>query len=335
MRGKPAPIALALLLAAIALASCGESGPKRAVDARTEVLRFFAVDAPVVAELQPDPTAPVAALNRAADGAATWRKLRSLVLGPLHAAGLGRAQLARLVRPREEIEGVQASALALGAPTAASLATQRPLLVMATDQNELLYRLFRRAAQRGRLDAAGRLDEAVLYRSPAAAYAVRDGVLVSAPHLADVRAAIERRDGDRDQQLDEDVVESLFNSLDTQGPLEIYANVAALRDADPGLATLADRVQWIDSAGQAAASARAAAGSVQVEVIVKMAESLEPSEQPFGTAPAPFSVTSSDLPSLIPRRTDPLREALSGLLPLTGEGTASEDEVRIRATISP
>jgi hypothetical protein len=335
MRGKAAPIALALLLAAIALASCGESGPKRAVDARTEVLRFFAVDAPVVAELRPNPTASIAALNRAGGGVPTWSRLRDLVLGPLHAAGLGRAELARLVKPKEEIEGVAASALALGAPTAASLATQRPLLVIATDQTELLSRLLRRAAQRGRLDAAGRLDEAVLYRSPAAAFAVRDGVLVSAPHLADVRAAIERRDGDRDQQLDEDVVESLFNSLDTQGPLLVYANMASLRDADPGLATLADREQWIDSAGQAAASVRAAAGSLQVEVVVKMAEDLEPADQPFGTAPARFSLSSPELPSLIPRRTDPLREALSGLLPLTGEGTASEDEVRIRATISP
>jgi hypothetical protein len=150
-----------------------------------------------------------------------------------------------------------------------------------------------------------------------------------------VRAAIERRDGDRDQQLDEDVVDSLFNSLDTQGPLLVYANLAALRDADPGLATLADQEQWIDSAGQAAASARAAAGSLQVEVVVKMAEDLEPAEQPFGTAPARFSLSSPELPSLIPRRTDPLREALSGLLPLAGEGTGSDDEVRIRATISP
>ena len=228
MGRRNASIALALALATATATGCGTSEPKRAVDARTEVIRFFAVDAPAVALLRPNPPARVAELNRAAAGIPAWTSLRDGVLEPLHGAGLRRSDLARLARPRDEIEGLDAAAIALGAPTPGSLAAGSRLLVFATDQGPLLVRLLRRSADAGRLRPAGRLDEALLYRSPDAAFAARDGVLVSAPRLNDVRAAIERRDGDSDEQLDEDVVNSLFDELSIEGALLVYANLQAV-----------------------------------------------------------------------------------------------------------
>lgn len=330
MRGRAAPIALAVI--AVAIAGCGESQPKRAVDARTEALRFFSVDAPVVALLRPDPPAAVVALDNAADGVPAWTGFRSMVFGPLQAAGLGRAQLARLVHPSEELEGLDAAAFALGAATPADLAAHRPLLVLATDQAGLLSRLLRRTAARGQLQRAGRLDEALLYQGPGASFGARDGVLVSAPHLADVRTAIQRRDADSDQQLDEDVVRSLFDDLDEQGPLLVYAELGRVREADPGLQTLARQAPWTGMLGQTAATLRAERGSLQIEDLSKApGGDLNSAELPIGSAPSRFTITESTADTLIPQQ-GPIRTLLASLAPITGAATASSDEVRLRVT---
>jgi hypothetical protein len=335
MRGKAVSIALAWAVVATAAAGCGETESKRAVDARTEVLRFFAVDAPIVARLRPDPPAAVVALDDAGGTAPGWTEFRKLVSGPLEAAGLGRPQLARLVQPSEEIEGVDAAALALGVATPAALAAQRPLLVLATDQADLLSRLLRRASDRGLVRGAGGLDEAFLYRSPGASFAVRDGVLVSAPRLSDVRAAIERRDGDSDKQLDEDVVESLFNDLATQGPLLVYANLASVREVDPGLRTLSRQAPWIGMLGPTAATARAVGGSLQIEDFsTTTGGDLSSAELPIGSTPSPFTITESSADLLIPRP-GAIHTLLAGLAPFTGEATASSDEVRLHVTVGP
>jgi hypothetical protein len=331
MRSKAPVIALALALAT-ATVGCGEAKPKRFVDARTEVLHFFAVDAPAVAMLRPEPTADVVALNRAAGGLPAWNGLRDMVLGPLHAAGLGRAQIERLVRPSQVIEDVQASALALGAATPADLAAHRPLLVLATDQTELLSQLLRHSAANGKLRPAGRLDEATLYRSPGASFAARDGVLVSAPRLADVRTAIERRDGDSDLQLDEDVVNSLFNGLGTQGPLLIYADLAGVRKADPGLRTLGHQAPWTEMLGPTAATAQAEDGRLQIEDYSKATGGgFGSADLPIGTAPSRFEISSSSAALLLPP--GPIQMLLAGLAPMVGEATASSDEVRLNVTV--
>ncbi len=330
MRSKAAAIALAIVLTA-AIAGCGESTPKRAVDARTEVVRFFAADAPVVAVVHPEPMSDVVALNRAADGTPAWTSLRGMVLGPLHTAGLGRTQIERLVHANQPIAGVAASALSLGAPTPADLAAHRPLLVLATDQSGLLSRLLRHAAANGKLRRAGQLHEATLYRSPAYAYAVRDGVLVSSHRLADVRTAIERRDGNSDQQLDEDVVESLFNGLTTQGPLLVYANLDDVRRADPGLRTLGRQAPWTGMLGPTAATAQAVHGSLRIEDFSNTTSGgFGSADLPIGTVPSHFAISASSAAFLLPP--GPIRMLLAGLAPISGEATASSDQVRLQLT---
>jgi len=322
-------ITLVTLLAA-AIGGCGESKAKRAVDARTEVLRFFAVNAPVVAVLRPEPAADVVGLNRAANGAPIWTDLRGLVLGPLYAAGLSLDQVERLVRPDEEIEEVDAAAFALGAATPNDLADRRPLLVLATDQAELLSRLLSESADAGMLRHVGRLDEAALYRNPVASYAVRDGVLLSAPRLAEVRAAIERRDGDSDQQLDEDVVESLFNDFDEEGPLLVYADLVSVREADLGLRALGNLAPWTAMLGPTAATAQAVQGTLQIEDFSKATGGGFGSEDlPIGAEPSHFEINASVAASLIPIE-GPIRMLLAGLGPIEGEATASSDEVRLK-----
>jgi hypothetical protein len=330
MHSKAAAIALAMVLTT-AIGGCGESTTKRAVDARTEVVRFFAANAPVVAVLHPEPMADVVALNRAAEGTPAWTALRGMVLGPLHTAGLGRTQIDRLVRTNQPIEGVAASALALGAATPADLAAHDPLLVLATDQAELLSRLLGRAAAKGKLRRAGQLHEATLYRGPGYAYAVRDGVLVSGNSLADVRTAIERRDGDSDKQLDEDVVDSLFNGLTTQGPLLVYANLNHVRKADPGLRTLGQQAPWTGLLGPTAATAQAVDGSLRIEEFSNTTGGeFSSGDLPLGTEPSRFAISVSGAASLLPP--GPTRMLLAGLAPISGEATASSDQVRLQLT---
>jgi len=334
MGSKRSTAAVILLLVAAA-AGCGESTAKRSVDARTEVLRFFGVDAPVVGLLEPQPTDEVVSLDEAAAGAPIWAELRSAALGPLHAAGLGLADLRRLVRPQEQIEGVEAAAAGLGAPNANDLAAGRPLLVLATDQAELLSRLMRDGAQSGRLRPAGRIDEAVLYRNPIASYAVRDGVLVSAGSSAEVRTAIERRDGDSDLQLDEDVVRSLFNELGEQGPLLVYANLDAVREADLGLRALGRVAPWTAMLVETAATAGAVGGSVRIESFSKTTgEGFGSADLPLGTTPSEFEINATAAASLIPLP-GPIRMLLAGLGPVEGEATATSDEVRLRLGTVP
>jgi hypothetical protein len=328
MRARVASIALLALLTAAA-PGCGESGAKRSVDARTEALRFFSVDAPVVAVLHPDPFAKVVALNAAATHVPAWTDLRDRVLGPLGAAGVTPVQLGQLLRGGEDVDGTEASTLALGAATPADLRAGRQLLVLATEDSELLAKLLRDQARTGKLKPGGQLDEAKLYAGSGAAYAVRDGVLVAAPDLAAVRMAIERRDGDTDRQLDEDVVDSLFGELATQGPLLVYADLDQVRKADAGLRRLARQAPWTAKLGPTAASADARGGAVRIEDFSKTGDSeFSSGELPIGTEPSRFEITSSNAVSLIPEP-GPVQGLLAGLTPLRGVATASSDEVHL------
>jgi hypothetical protein len=323
--------AIGLVVLATVAAGCGEKAEKRAVDARTEVVHFFAADAPVVAVLRPEPVADVLALNRAAAPVPAWRSLLGIAAGPLLSAGLTGGQITRLVSPHEEIAGIQSSALALGAPTPADLHNGRPLLVLATDQSELMSHLFEGAAARADVVPAGKLHDATLYKNRGDAYAVRDGVLVSAPRLADVRTAILRRDGDSDLQLDEDVVGSLFNGLAERGPLLVYADLGQIRKADPGLSSLARLSSWAGMLGAAAASLQPSPGGLHVEGYANSTGGdLVAAGLRVGTEPAPITV-SPDAGSLLPP--GPARWLLTRLAPIHGEATGSSDQVRVNLRV--
>jgi hypothetical protein len=329
--GIPATIALTLMLCA-GISACGESEAKRSVDARAEALSFYAKDAPAVALLRPQPAANVVELNRAASGLPAWRRLRGLVLGPLHDAGLGRSRLRSLVQPSgEEVEGLDAAALTIGAATPDDLSGGLPLLVLATDQADLLAKYMSRTAAAGALKRRGSLDDAQLFEGRTASFAMRDGVLVSAPSLGLVRSAIARRDGDKDAQLDDDAVESLFEGLEETGPLLVYADLGSVREADPGLERLAGQAPWTGKLGQTAASVRAEDGAVKIEDFSKSTEELTSDELPLGTKPSSFQITAESAAVLIDP--GPVRELLTGLAPISGEATASSDEVRLHVTV--
>jgi hypothetical protein len=331
MLGKAATIAIPFALAAL-ISGCGEATEKRAADARTEVVHFFAADAPAVAILRTEPSTDVPTLNRAARSLPAWVAMRARVVAPMRAAGLTAADLMQLVKSHEEIAGIPSSALAFGVPTPADLQGDRPLLVLATDQSDLLASLFRRAVARRKVRPAGQLHDADLYQSPGYGYAIRDGVLVAAARLADVRTAILRRDGDSDLQLDEDVVQSLFNGLGENGPLLVYANLGQLRNGDPALNSLAQRTPWTGMLGPAAVSVRPTPAGLHVEAYANSTGgNLVSGGLPAGTQPTAISVSRGGAASLVPA--GPVRSFLTGLSPLSGEATGASDQVRVNLSL--
>ena len=63
---------------------------------------------------------------------------------------------------------------------------------------------------------------------------------------------------------------------------------------------------------------------------------LDISELPIGEAPTRFSITASSAGELLPAGgADPARQLLLGLAPVSGEATASSDEIRAQAAVSP
>jgi hypothetical protein len=334
----------ALGIVALALAGCGSSGPKRTVDAQAEALRFFPAGTPLVALLG---TAPESAPQRAAMAAALagfppWESIHSAFLARLSAAGLPVGGLAALLRSEdpEPEDGLPVSQLAAGlepGPTG-----PRPLVVLVTDQPEAMERLFRRAAASGPLRPVGESDEARLYDSGGTAFAVRDGVMLAARDPAQLRAAIQRRDGDSEGQLDDAEVESLLGELPREEQLEAYADVPALRREDPEAAALAQRQPWIRRLGKAAASLGPRSGVPVLDLFSQLEPAAEGTQGaqvlPAEEGRASFAVSAEAVRRAV-GGAEPTAARLGRLsiaaAPLAAAVTVTGDELRAKLRLSP
>jgi hypothetical protein len=339
---RPALLA-ALAIAALTLAGCGSSGPKRTVDARAEALRFFPADAPLVALLD---TAPEIAPERSAmaaelAGFAPWESIRSSFLARLSAAGLPLSGLAALVRSEdpEPGDGLPLSQLAVGLEPGPDPDEPRVLVVLVTDQTEAMERLFRRSAASGPMRLVGERDEARIYDSPQTAFAVRDGVMLAADDPASLRAAIDRRDGDDDAQLDDGEVKSLIGELPRKEPLEIYADLAQLRRDDLDAAAMAQREPWMRRLGKASASL----GPRLADPVLDLFSEIEPAPADDQVLPdeegrASFAVSAATI-----RQALGGAEPAAGLLgrlsisaaPLAAAVIVTGDELRAKLRLSP
>jgi hypothetical protein len=333
----------ALGIAALALAGCGSSGPKRTVDARAEALRFFPADAPLVALLD---TAPGAAPERAAmaaglAGFGPWESIRPAIEARLDAAGITVGELATLLRSEsaEFGEGLPVSQLAVGLEPSSEAGRSEVLAVLVTDRPAEMQRLFTRAAAEGRLHMVGVKDEARIYDSAAGAFAVRDGVMLTARDPALLRAAIARRDGHDESQLDDGEVKALIGELPRDEPLEVYVDLAQLRSDDAAARALAQREPWMRRLGKAAASL----GPRPAAPVLNLFSEIEPASAgeevlPVEEGRASFALSAATI-----------RRALAGAgpgagrlgrlsisaAPLSAAVIITGDELRAKLTLSP
>ena len=222
------PLRLCMLFAALALLpwcgsdpSPGDAEPRRTLDSRAEAVRFFGADTRAVILVRSDmPRSTQKAVDLARAVHPYLGASISAIGSRLNAAGIDPAELMRLGRP-EERDGPGSELIAglVRAPDGTDA-----LFVLPTDRPEDLERFFEGAERAGGLDAAGEYDDAVLFQSDGAAFALRDGVVVAATDLASVRRALAIRDGVESRQLDDGDVSGALEDVPTRAPVHLVAH---------------------------------------------------------------------------------------------------------------
>jgi len=332
--------ATAVLLAAsgllcLALQGCGASEAKRSVDARTEAIRFFAVDTPFLALADPGGS-DSDQLAEAQRGITRIDALGSFTRRALgFAAGLRLAPLRPLLTDDDPDDGIAASQIALGLEPGP--AADQTVMVVVTDKPDQTAAAVQQIAAQGGLAPAGQKDDAQLYAGHGAALAVRDGVVVLARSPRTLRAAIALRDGDDDAQLDEGPVNDLIRKLPEPGEVQAYADVGGLLGADPGMAALASGTgAWTRSLGHAALSLAPAGAGLRLYLVAEVDPGAVANgvALPVGERPMSFTITPGQVrPAGASRSSSraPFGLALEQLAPLRGEASINSDELLVVA----
>jgi hypothetical protein len=273
-----APLSL-FLAAALAVAACGGDGddPKRAVDARTEALHFFAADQPFVALLDTS-TPNRLALARTVRALASSPALSAFASGGgafVGRSGLDLGRLAELLTDDDPEDGLAASQAAYGIKP--SGAGSEVLIVLVSEQVDEMESEAEAVAISAGMTEGDEIASARVFSDGQAALAVRDGVVALAPDLPALRSAIALRDADQDEQLDEDRISGVLADLPSEPPLVAYMNLAALRDTDPGL--FADILWLLRSIDEAGIGITPGAAAMRVDIVAEIEEDgLRPGE---------------------------------------------------------
>lgn len=336
---------LALVLLAPALTACGdepatpgESPPKRALDPRGEVLRFFPVDTdPIVLVETADPE-KLAALDRAMQGVPLWRTFRERLRRSLESAGIEPTRVLELSRnPAEDIE-LPTPEIAFGTLPGSGSEDERAQFALATEQGVALAGLFKEAAEKGGLEDAGEFDGARLYRGRDLDFAVRDGVLIAAADINRLQQAIARRDGDPDSQLDVAPVTALINELTEPGTLRAYIGPGPTADAL--LSLIADEAP---EAAEAALAVRIDGdGALAIEVVVRTEEAEADEDEPAGeeqgadaVQPLPVSIGAAEVEAALEALPPSVSAGLGRPGPLVGAAWVDGDRYHARLITAP
>ena len=363
MHAAPSPVLgrMAWLLASVAmtlaLSACngttapGEDPPKRALDPRSEALRYFPATTDAIALLDTSDEGALSALNETLGEIPHWSRLRDRAADSLTRAGIDPDEILDLSRqPATEID-LPRPEIAFGTVPGAGPREGRVLIVLPTEQGLELDRIFREAAEAGGIEAAGTFDDARLYRGPDLDFAVRDGVLVAADDLNRLQQAITRRDGDREDQMDDAPVTALFNELPGLAALRGYTGPGPATDAfaelignavlerlEAGTDGKAPVKETRPHASEAALNLRDEGGRLSIDMIVKLeqpeeiTEATESEEPVDDQEPLPVLITADELMSALADL--PAAEPLHRLEPLTPlVGAAWIDGSAIRARL--
>jgi hypothetical protein len=293
-----------LVLAVLVLPGCGsdpspgDAEPRRTLDSRAEAVRFFGAGTRALVLLRSDMPRPAADVESVVGAYPGMADLVAEAQELLAGAGIAPHALLRLGR-NEEGEGPGTELAAGFAPAPSG---PRLLLVMPTDRPEDLERLLVDASADGRIVPAGEYDDASLYRADNGALASRDGVLVAATGMPELRRALAVRDGDAARQVDDGKVAAILDEVPTRAPVHIV-----LRRGERF----------------AALALRPDGDEVEVRVAADIAEETVESD----AGPHRATVESGDLTHLageigLPQ---PVTRGLVGLAPLRGASYANGD----------
>jgi hypothetical protein len=239
-------------LALVVTAGCGldPETPKRTADPLDETLRFFPADTQAIALVRPDRTS-FSILGQVTEPLSPSLSPVPDVTTPMRELGEPQ-EIADLA----ESENGPNPRVAVGAETARQLLGDESLAVLVTEREAELAELFDRAVRRGEVRSTGELHEARLFQGSSAAFAERDGVLLIGSSEAAIRSAIETRDGDSDEHLDDRAAEDVLDELSDAAPVLLFLNMRQITAEEPAAENLARRAGWIADLHRAALAAR-------------------------------------------------------------------------------
>ncbi len=335
----------AIFLSAVAMAGCGDSNekpglqpPKRALDPRAEALRFFPAGTQIVFLL--DTVDPDALATLDQDGLAirTWSGLRGNIDTRLREAGVDSDQILNLSRTEQNQTDLPAPELVMGAEDDRHLERQGPLFVLPTDKGVELAALFDSLAQSGPLEPAGSFDEAHLFSGPAIAFAVRDGVLIGAGSIRQLRSAIKTRDGDSKAQLDDAAVSASLTKLPDDPALKAYV----VSGGDNGLATampnLLAAAPWLNQVDDASIGFTSETTGLAIDVVAQLSpDRPEGSGPDLSEAPQGVALSKRELRSVFGSEAAGDSRVTSAIIdsaPLDGKTSLRKDEVRAHLTVA-
>jgi hypothetical protein len=323
-------VCIAVVALAVLAGGCGTSETKRAVDPRTEVLRFFAPSVDVVALLRTDRLGQLPEIEAAMSGIPGYRPIGDL----LERAGLDPSGIRDLVDSDDDSAEIGPPELAIGAD---NLVFAPPLLALDTGDESRLDQAVRRREESGSIRTAGELHDATIYLGDGFALATRDGVLLASTEEDTVRTALEIRDGDRDGQLDDGEVGDLLEELPEAAPIHAYADFTALISPDRALNELAGSTPWLAAMGRGGLSIASSGPGVELDAFAELdRDSLEEAELPAGEEFTAFSLSRGLLGGLLTTEGDSqLRAPLLAMAPIDGEASATTDELRVRVELVP
>jgi hypothetical protein len=164
--------------------------------------------------------------------------------------------------------------------------------------------------------------------------------MLAAATPARLRTAIETRDGDRGEHLDDREVADLLEEVPEDAPLDIYANVPELSASDPAVAQLATPpAAWLNSLRGMVLAVSGTPGGLRIAAFGRLEESPPAAESPpIGEQPRQTALSRRAVTGLVAggaAPTSPFYRLLTEAAPLEAAATVEGDEFRATLQTAP
>jgi len=191
-------------------------------------------------------------------------QIKSALLGQLEQSAGG-------VKFEDDVKPVLGNPLVVGA-TGTGGTSDAIAAIEAKDKGKLDDLISKTKAQK-----SGEASGATLYRSGDSVFAVKDDLVVFASDETQLKAALERVDGDH---LDEKTFEDGLNGLPDPALARVYVDVEAALKANPGSAD-ARRIPWVAALREVGATVTANDNSLDVDFRARTEGDLSDAELPI------------------------------------------------------
>ena len=267
--------ALAIAVAALALAGCGDKASSDAESPLDEALGFLPKDAPVVAAIETDPEGE------------QWQRVEKLVEKFPLVSGSVISSIQEDLREsgvdyEKDIKPILGNEAVVGVPELTNGEAEHYVVAIQAKEEDGLDKIFDRPEVR----KVGEKDDFELYedKEDGDFAARKDAVVVFADERAGLEAAIDTRGGE--DRLREDDFEKGVGDLPDDALARVYGDLQSVIEADPDSAS-ARKVPWVAALRTFGLALLAEDDGVRFDFAIKTeASELEPGDLPLAAGPA-------------------------------------------------